>query len=187
MPLGVLSEEDFDKELNSSKSSSVSNPVRDDSNANIEQPANSGRGSVSNIPQSIRAFVAGESLNGARAQDISRDFKVSESSISAYKKGATSTATYREPNKDLAPKVDAIRGKIVNTAQKRLRAALRALTPEKLMEADARGLSGIAKDMATIIDKVQPKVVDDTQRVHLHLIVPPQKHIETYEVIDVKE
>lgn len=173
MPLGIISEEEFLNEL--------APPKELPKVVHIER----GRGSVKEVPQSIRAFIAGESLNGARAQELSEAFNISESSISAYKNGATSTASYNKPDENLKANVDSIKEQISDRAQKKLRIALNALTKDKMQESSARELSGVAKDMAVIVEKMTPKTSNDDVQVVLHLHGPKMKRVEDYEVIDV--
>lgn len=172
MPIGIISQEEFDLELSSDFSVLHIMPAK-------------GRGNVKEIPHAVRAFIAEEAINGASSKEITDALNISPSSISAYKNGATSTASYDSPNKKLRAHIDNVKERITKKASNRLIRALNNLDEDKMNELGARDLSGVAKDMSVIIDKMSPKADKSTeQHAHIHLYTPPQKKLEDYESID---
>src|SRR6478736_1795138 len=93
MGLGVTDAADFEAVLQSLQEKVV-RPI-----ATVKQFT--GRGKSKEVPQALRKVIAGEVLSGARASDVSETFNVSQSSISAYKNDATSTASYDQPDEEL--------------------------------------------------------------------------------------
>jgi hypothetical protein len=71
-------------------------------------------------------------------------------------------------------------------AGKRLSATLRLLSDEKLENVTkASELSAIAKDMATVMDKVSPKEAVDAGGVHFHIWAPETSESSEYETVEV--
>src|ERR1700694_506265 len=103
MPLGILTDDQLNKELGKTVISNIEKAIEKSDKFEIVTPAKvvdikRGRGNQLEIPNEIRALVAEEVISGARAKDVSKSFGISESSISAYKHDATSTASYDNPN-----------------------------------------------------------------------------------------
>jgi predicted transcriptional regulator len=112
-----------------------------------------------NVPESIRKIIGETAVIDGRAAAISlaKDFGISPSSVSAYAKGATSTASYNQPKESIISHINKSRQRAIKKASKTLNAALGAITQEKLDYSDAKDLSGIAKDMAVVIKNLEPK------------------------------
>jgi predicted transcriptional regulator len=160
MPIGIVSEDDFNQELNH-LSNGKSGPIRAPKVEIIDSPLPShGRnnGDV-NVPESIRKIIGETAVIDGRAAAISlaKDFGISPSSVSAYAKGATSTASYNQPKESIISHINKSRQRAIKKASKTLNAALGAITQEKLDYSDAKDLSGIAKDMAVVIKNLEPK------------------------------
>jgi hypothetical protein len=142
-----------------------------------------GRGNTAEVPSLIREIVAEDAIeNGSSAKSLSTAFGVSESSVNAYKNGATSTATYRQKD----PSLQAAKRRVYNRASNRLIAALDALKSKDLSGEKAKDISSIAKDMSSVLEKVKPhEVSDSTNQVHLHLYAPKLKQLSDYDEIVV--
>lgn len=114
-----------------------------------------------NVPDSLRKVIAEEALLNGRdaALDLGASFGLSPASVSAYSKGATSTASYNQPSKELIGHINKSRERAMKRAGKTLNAALSSITQEKLDYADVKDLAGIAKDMSVIIKNLEPKEV----------------------------
>src|SRR6187399_325506 len=108
MPIGIVSSEDFDRELEKlnrqsgtpKKVPSTAQVVDVPSKGLIQEVPNRGRKEGdNNVPDSLRNLLAEEHLLNGRneALSLAKDFGISSSSVSAYAKGATSTTTYNEP------------------------------------------------------------------------------------------
>lgn len=177
MPIGVISREDMELELSSDRSVLHLVP-------NAKHGRNVGD---DNVPQSVREFIAQESILGASAKELHEALGVSRSSISAYKNGATSTDSYNRPQDKLKSVVESIKDKIGSSAQNKIEMALELIDKDKLERLGVRDLGGFAKDMAHVVEKMQPKdSAGDNNHVHLHLHAPEQRKLETYEVHEVE-
>src|SRR6516164_5456244 len=121
MAMGIVSDSDLESEL--------ANLNRPKQQVEIKQ-IDRGRGHNNEAPESLRRIIGEESLNGTPASDIANAFGISKSSISAYKHGATSTASYNNPNPDLKRSNNIIRDKIVRKSNKKLLAALDQITDD---------------------------------------------------------
>lgn len=181
MALGIVTDDDFLAELN--KLVPAPKP-----NESVKQPE-LGRNGTKEVPQEIRKMIAEESLSGTSANEIHNVLGISQSSISAYKKGATSTSSYNNPNNDLKDHVAGVRGKITKRASSKLLKALHFMDDGKLADADARDLSAIAAQMSTVVKNMNPadQVVNTQANVQFVIYAPPMKALDSYPVIEVGE
>lgn len=168
MPIGVVSDEELEVERSSLE-------VRD---------MTRGRGSQRQVPSSMRALVASEALTNGNAE--AAKLGVSPSSVSAYKAGARSTASIDTKDTELESKNAAVKSKAAKKAHKTLLSAIGAITKDKLSEAKARDLSGIAKDMAAVVRTLEPEKQED-EAVKFVVFAPPMKKEEDFKVIEVKD
>jgi hypothetical protein len=176
MPLMIVTDEEFVDEK-----SRYEKPTNNEIKRTVIEH---GRGNTKEVPQVIREIVADCAINGEDVKAVSESFKVSPSSISAYKHGATSTSSYDQNHRVKT------RDRIADKAQHKVLEALNCLTEEKIGNSKATEISSIAKDMASVFEKLSGKVVDnqnDGPQVHLHLYGPKQKTLDHYEVIDLNE
>jgi hypothetical protein len=164
MSIGIVSDEDFLKELNHITPSRirVPSPVHTPEVLEKETPSTTptrgrGIGSVG-VPESLQKIIGEESvINGrASALELAAQFGISASSVSAYSKGATSTATINTPKPAILEHINKSRRRSIKRASEVLNSALSAITQDKLDYTDARDLSGIAKDMSAIIKNLEP-------------------------------
>lgn len=181
MPIGIISDEDFEKEIDNSPPPITPRIIQ------MDTPGRS-KGDT-NVPESLRQIIGETAIEDGRqaALELAESFGISPSSVSAYTNGANSTSSYHRPDEKLNDANNAARAKIALKAQKKLKMTLRHLTEDKLIGADAREISGVAKDMATIYDKMQPKSDPrDVSQVNFILYQPPMKKIEDYDIVDVE-
>lgn len=179
MPLGIVSEEDFLAEIE--RSNGIKRNVEI-----IEDKSGRGSGNVE-VPDSLRKIIGEEKIEGANNQELARAFGISESSASAYAVGATSTASYDKPNKELKRHVDTKRVRLLNKAHNRLSYALNGITPEKLEVAKLTEASAVARDMSAIIKNLEPKE-EDSQRdtnVQFNFFVPRMRQETEFEAMPV--
>lgn len=171
MPLGIVSDADFQQEVEKSR----------------VIPMQRGRGHNPNVPDSLRKIIGENAVEeGSKAtKEMTQALGISDSSLSAYKQGATSTSSYNNPT--FKPTIDKARDKITKKARSRLLASLNAITPEKLKDEKPRDLAGIAKDMSAIIKNLEPDVNIDRPPQALIIFAPQMVREEKFEVIDVKE
>jgi predicted transcriptional regulator len=187
MPLGILSDEAFEKELNRINSNNESNES-DDSDVIAEVvDINKGRGDKKEVPESVRKVIGEEKVLGSDSKELAEIFKVSESSVSAYGNGARSTANYNEGNGELKTHVDSIRDKIANKARVRLINAIHHITPEKLAESKIKDLSQIAKDMSVVIKNIEPQTNTPSLGVQFVFFAPKLKQESDYDVIAISD
>ena len=180
MPLGIVSDEEFNKQLPTANKEEV--------RASILPLITPGRTpDKQNTPEVVRKFIAEEAINGSPAKIISAALDISPSSISAYKVGATSTASYNQPDKSLKQHTDDIRSKIATKARNRLRYALDGITPEKLVDLSAPKLAGVAKDMSAVIRNIEPQKDNDNSGVQFIFYSPRLREENDYPVISVND
>lgn len=180
MPIGIISDEDFDREID--------NKVRTPVNHKIIPDRGRSQGD-NNVPESLRKIIGDTAVSDGRKESVAlaESFGISKSSASAYANGAVSTSSYNKPNEKLIEGMNNTRLRIAKRAQNKLMMTLRHLTEDKLEGADAREISGVAKDMATVYDKMQPKSDPrDTVQVQFILYKPEMKRMDEYKVIDVE-
>lgn len=153
MPMGIVSDEDFDKALGDVTSCP---PIPFGSGVSIV-PITKGRGPNPEVPEALRQIIGEEAAINGRANglEIAKNFGISPSSVSAYANGSTSTASY-----DSQPGLPAINNaklKVAKKARNRLVMALNAITQEKIDGAKVRDISSVAKDMAAVIKTMEPE------------------------------
>jgi len=189
MAMGIVSEEDFLKEIDSLS------PKRKDekeSSRRIPIPEHGRSDGDVNVPESLRKIIGEESvINGRQAGlDLASEFGISPSSVSAYARGASSTTSYNSPSLDRVRHLNKSRARAVNRATRTLNSALGSITSEKLDYADAKDLAGIAKDMSVIIKNLEPQAEPTNQSIEQKqfVIFAPQIRSEKeFDVIDVQE
>src|SRR5258708_4621662 len=126
MPMGIVSEADFVREIKKIPGQEDPKPIPQI--REIER----GRGSKPATPDIVREIVSELAMEKTPAKELARAFNVSESSVSAYKVGAHSTATYEQPNPFLTKHIDEHREKLIRKAKSKLDFALESITPDKL-------------------------------------------------------
>ena len=188
MPMGIVSDSDFDLERERlGGNSGTKQPNQSTSVIDI----NKGRGDKKETPKEIREAVALSAINGeGTGSEIARAFNVSESSVSAYKQGAHSTASYNEPNQSLFDKLTDHKQKISKKARSRLLAALNEITPDRLATVKPRDLAAIAKDMSAIISDMEPPIPisqNNQNNVQFVFMAPRVRNEADYAVIEVND
>lgn len=183
MPLGILPDDDFEKELerlNGKKLPALGN-VKE-----IERGR--GEGKVE-VPETLRALIGQSALEGNRkeALALARAFDISDSSVSAYSNGATSTASYHNPDKELKRKLDETKQRLTGKARARLEESLDSITPDKLGAAKLRDLSATAQAMSAIVRNLEPQTEHSGANVNVVVYAPHLKEESSFEIIDVRE
>lgn len=170
MPLGIVKSEDYEKELEGNKSkedipskeitSETPSEIKDgEAPPTIQEFINRGRGpGHTEVPQAIRKLIGESAIEegSGAASAIGRFLGLSKSSISAYANGATSTATYNNPDTDLATHLAKTRNKITKRAAGKLYKSLGVMDDEKLEQLSALEASTVAKNMSAIIKNMEP-------------------------------
>jgi hypothetical protein len=172
MAMGIVSDEVFEKEL-----------------LKIVEKKIPGRGNGNNaIPESLRKLIGENAIEegSGTTKELTRALGISDSSLSAYKVGATSTVSYHNPDKELLSHVDKARERIVKKARNRLVQSLNHITDEKLADEKPRDLAGIAKDMSVIIKNFEPAHEEGKRAQSLIIFAPQFMEKDNFEVIDVQ-
>ena len=183
MPLGIITDDELKSELvhlgivteESKKKAEIVDIKR-------------GRGDKEETPEVIRNIVAECALQGAPHKQLIEMFGVSQASVSAYKNGATSTATYHEGEKKLKNHTNQVRARISKKATNRMMAALDGITKEKLEDVKPRDLAAIAKDMSAVIKNIEPqKESNENDGVRFVIYAPQLKQEIDFQTIHVSE
>jgi hypothetical protein len=183
MAIGIVSDVDFEAEMNSKKV-----PIDKKPEVIIEEIRNKGRGDNNNTPEVIREIVGEEKARGASVAQLMQEFALSESAVKAYGNGATSTATYDQPHAPLVKHLDKVRDKIKRKATNRLIYALDVITPESLAQVKPQVASAVAKDMAAVIKTMEPENENNDNQKAQFVVYAPQLTIEQdYRVVKVQD
>jgi hypothetical protein len=185
MPMGIVSDKDFEKEVDNSVPSKES-PV-----TTVIEPINRGRGAGNvEVPDSLRAVIGDEAITNGRqsAVELATRFGISPSSASAYGVGATSTSSYAErPNGKV---IKEAKERIAKRARGKLMRALNKITDDKLESANAKDLAGIAKDMSAIVKTMEPDdrgIPQNNNGPTFVFYAPQMRSEEQYAVVHTKE
>ena len=194
MPIGIVSDDLFSTEL-SRLSSVKKQPTSQVITPEIVEMEKPGRkeGDV-DIPNSLRQIIGETSVIDGRkaALNLAQQFGISPSSVSAYAKGATSTASYDSPKPEIIQHINKSRARASKKAGAVLKAALGAITQDKLDYTDAKDLASIAKDMTVVIKNLEPKIEGEgsgqSSNTPQFVIFAPQFRDErSFEVVTVQE
>lgn len=187
MPIGLVSDDDFLREIESHRPHSPKVDV-------IPLPTRGRKEGDNNVPESLRKIIGETSVIDGRASalGLAEQFGISPSSVSAYAVGATSTTSYNSPTKEIISHINKSRGRAIKRASKTLNEALGSITQEKLDYTDARDLAGIAKDMAVIIKNLEPPQVNhdegnNKQTPQFVIFAPTFRDERSFETINVQE
>ena len=197
MAIGVVSDDEFDEEMNKSNSSNWSKAIKSVPPSEIITPEiveikHKGRQENDvNVPDSLRQVI-GETneLEGRKsAIALAKEFGISSSSVSAYANGATSTKTYDTAKSSIIDHINRSKERISKKARRNLNLALENITPEKIAAAKLRDISGIAKDMAGIVKDMEPNTnqTEAANKPQFVFYSPQFKKEEHFDVIVVKE
>jgi hypothetical protein len=199
MALGIVSDEEFEKDLIDAKVPIVPTveteepfpiiPVEEILSGEIVVPR-LGRG-VGNkeTPEILRKLIGDESI-GSRvdALALGESLGISPSSVSAYANAATSTATYNKPSEPLEDFLKQRKNRIIKKASAKMIAAIDGIDEAKLAEAPAGVLAGIAKSLSGVIKDLEPPVRDEKQtNVQFIMYAPKLQPENTFEVIHVSD
>ena len=190
MPMGIVSDTDFEKELGNSSPKSKSVPSVTTAVVNrIEKPGRSE--GDNNVPDSLRKIIGETSeIDGRQsALALAEKFGISPSSVSAYANGSKSTDSYdKRPN---LAHINEAKERISSKARKKLFSALNNLTDEKMADAKAVDLASIARSMSGIVKEMEPEIPKESDSVKsgpTFIFYSPQvKTEEHYDVVNARE
>jgi len=195
MAMGVVNDADFEKEL----ASLTRKEIKIETNTplpaitgevmEIEKPGRK-EGDV-NVPSSLRALIAATHVEESRrdALEFAESVGVSSSSVSAYAKGANSTASYQNPNQQLQSTVVSAKGRVATKARRRLNMALDGITPDKIAAAKVKDIAGIAKDMSVVMRNMEDgeKGPVDNGAPRIVIFAPQIRQENHFEMMEVDE
>lgn len=216
MPLGIISDSDFESELSncslpvitqnsfdsplvSDNPSSIPTTNNSDSKSDLIEPRaeviniKHGRGNGNiEVPEALRKIIGETSVINGRSEalDLASMMGIKPSSVSAYKEGAHSTSTINSPDIGTLNHINNSKERVVKRATKKLHLALSHITEDKLMEAKVGELASVAKSMSGIIKDMEPeneKTPDELNAPKFLIYAPQIKNENNYEVIHSRE
>lgn len=200
MAMGICSDDDLKQELERLRKPVNPNPTNPTNLINhppkptaevVEKKTrgwNGGRDSIhTDIPDTLRRVIGDTVIESGNRGLVARAFGVSESSVSAYKNGATSTASYHRSDKELKAHMREKRVEVSDKARMKLMGALDYITDDKLQAAKARDLAGIAKDMSAVIQNMESRETEELNQTNIIFYSPKPKTEEDYVTIQVNE
>lgn len=185
MAMGIVSNDEFEKDTINSGSIKPVIPA-----VVIDSP-DKGRGVGSvEVPNSLRKIIGETSIIDGRASAVKMadKFGISPSSVSAYKEGATSTATIKDkPNKAF---LDKSKMRMSKRALSMMTRALDHITDDKLVDCKPGELGVLARNMSSIVKDMTPEEQTDNKTTispQFHIYSPGFRKEESFETIYVKE
>lgn len=184
MPMGIVSDEVFDLELNNKSKPEVTSQRNDNV---IRKPFHGRNPNDNNVPSVIREIVADDS--SSTQKKLAEVFNISESSVSAYQHGATSTSTYDKPNDRLKEVVNTRRERIGRKSSKALMNVLDKMNDEsfdeKLNKCKATELSVVAANLSRVVEKTSTKSEQQNVQNNIVFYAPTPLKSDAFEVIDL--
>lgn len=176
MAMGIVSSDIFDAEIIATSKRAEPQII----------DINRGRSNTNAVPSTMRNVIGEEAIKGTPVDELSKIFGISKSSISAYKNGANSTASYNDGDPKLKKHIDTVKESIAGTAREKIIAALSCIDEHKLAEEKLRDVAGIAKDMATVMEKMEGTDKNIGNQVNQVIVYAPRMREEDdYKTIDV--
>lgn len=192
MPLGIVSDDEFDMEV---ERVSPNTRVRSNGNgskieAEIKEIQGPGRvGGEKNIPQAVRQLIGISAIEDG-SLELAKKFGVSSVTANHYANGVISPnyPNTSQSQQQLKNVTDSVRDRIATKARAKLLNALKHITDEALKGSRPRDLAGIAKDLAVVANTVEPERTETVTQGPTFLVYAPQIRKEEYfETIRVNE
>lgn len=187
MPIGIVSNDDFLAELEKLRNGIEKRPEPNLDGKKKGERSEPGRGEHNvAVPEVLRSLIGQTAIESGRTEalNLARAFDISPSSVSAYAVGATSTATYQNPEPVLKKRVDATKERIGKIARGRLLASLRHITDEKLEEAKLRDIAAVSASMSAVVKNMEPARESGLGNINIVLYAPKIRAESTYEVVE---
>jgi predicted transcriptional regulator len=198
MPMGIVSDKDFQAELENSGMTpsgmgpNTGVPINPMASVIALQKAGRSKGDT-NVPNSLRSIIAETSAIDGRpaALQLAESFGISSSSVSAYANGSHSTTSYDKRDENILDTIQQSKNQIATRARNTLRKAIRHITEDKLGAAGAKELASVAKDMASISRAMEPEstTVNETgdKKPQFVVYAPTFINENTLEVVHAKD
>lgn len=212
MPIGIVSSDDFLKEIESLSSSEIKREDKSsdfvvketkESEVEIIPPAQSNtpegkiqeqktrgrnKGDV-NVPSSLRNLISVTALEEGRdaAIRLAKDFGLSESSVAAYSNGSTSTKSYHEPTPEIKKVILSTKERITKKAKRILLKSFDGMTDDKIQEAKLETLSVVARNMSSIIKDMDTESDERPDKPVFVVMAPTILKEEVFDTIAVRD
>jgi len=192
MAIGVVNDDSLSKELQR-LSTGRAVPCHNQSTADVVEMPHRGRSDGdNNVPSSLRKIIGETSeIDGrASAKELARAFNISDSSISAYANGSTSTKSYHNRERAILDHINKRKLKISNRASTKLMVALDAITDEKLNNAKLRDIASVASACSAVIRNMEPepsKMINQNEGVQFIVFAPAIVSEDKFDIIDLNE
>lgn len=207
MPIGIVTDDDFLVELERLRRGKFSKKESEEEKERTEPkqkeelepeitsneasilPIERGRG-LNNVevPDSLRALIGITAIESGRAEALAlaREFGVSDSSVSAYTNGSTSTASYHSPSPVLRKKINNTKERLGKIARGKLALSLKHITEDKVANAKLRDVAAVATAMAAVVKNMEPETDKGSSQVNIVLYAPKLRAESSYEVIEAE-
>lgn len=196
MSIGIVSNGEFEKEIERINRKVVEknkDKEKINNGSHIEGLKSPGRGlGNKEVSQAVRNFVAELGIEGYSNSEIKELTGLSQSSISAYKKGVNSTKDYNtRPNEETVIHINKTKDKISRRAKKvAIQALDELLSNDRIKHAKTRDLATIARSTSAIIKEMEEEKKDEkfsnqNNGVQIIMMAPPVRQESTYDAIDV--
>lgn len=203
MAMGVVSDDDFEaaaQQSNKRKSepepsvpektvpSAASQPLIQSNPDNvIRRPFHGRNPNDNNVPSIVREIIADDTQKtGAQ---LAQTFGVSESSVSAYQHGNTSTASYDKPDDKLKQVVTQRRERINRKSNRALIRVLNKLDSDefeaKLDECKPTELSTVAVNISRVVQSSDAASDVSVKQQNIIFYAPTPVKTDSFEVIDL--
>lgn len=152
MPMGIVSNDELDAEVNRGKIIERERPGRNPGD--------------NNVPDALRKIISETAITDGRkeALAIADMFGASPSSVSAYTRGSTSTDAPINSNKSLTEHNNLIKNRISSKAQNKLLTVLDEIDGDKITALSAFEASQVAKNLAGIVKDFNPDMAAEERR-----------------------
>ena len=193
MAMGVVTDSDFESQLKnvtppSPPTESQAETPESDGQI-IQKERGRGKGNVE-VPSTLRNLIAGTAAVEGReeALNLARIFNISNSSVSAYSNGASSTASYNKPKTEIKDVINTRKRHASRKALRKLHSTLDNIEEVDLKNLGPKDLASIAKDLAGVVKIMTPDEGHVSgPLVQFQLFSPPTRSENEYEVIQVNE
>ena len=152
MPMGIISDSELESERNNGRIIERERPGR--------------KTGDNNVPEALRKIISDTAITDGRkeALAIADMFGVSNSSTSAYARGATTTDAPINSNPELAKHNKLIKERISAKAQNKLLTVLDEIDGDKISVLSAVEASQVAKNLAGIVKDFNPDMEAEDRR-----------------------
>jgi len=173
MAIGIVSDDDFERELDHAEASPTPDlrPAQSPLDSEVRDLLKPGRKKGdTNVPEELRKILGEESVIHGRksALELASKLGVSNSSVSAYANGANSTTTYHKKDKELLTHLNSAKLRLANKARHKLSKTLEFMTEGKMEGAKLYELAGIARAMAGVIKDMTPTPAESNSSINVN-------------------